>query len=1063
MGNTYNNFYKLKLLTMKRILFFAALVLGVVSCQKDQFGLDVDANGEAAVTVEVALSEAVTRAVAGTSSALGAIDNDVDDEYNIRYILEVYDANDALAKRAEKIEDDEDKTSTSFALRLIPGRDYRFVVWADFVKAGVKPYYNVERLTNVSINNDAPHNAMNESRDAYTDVQTIENFGSASKIEMTLTRPFAKLRVVTNDMNEIYSKLSTATVIYTTPIYTAFNALDEKVRTEDEAKAINVEKTIDFTNEAYLYEGEQTADGKKKGEQTLFADYLFGTEDGTIKFTLDVTDNSGQEPIPTIVFNTNIPVQRNHLTTIYGPVLTDANNISVEIKDAFDEPENFITGPIEDAKTLARVLTLNEKHINATLGCDIDLPISSLGQITGGSGEYKLGGEKTETINIDLNGHKLNITTTYWSNLGAKNENAIFTIKNGTMTSSQATGTWNSYDLSFSNCNYVFEDVVFDKAIALCNVGEAVTRAEATIARKSVTMKNVTINETHDYYAMWITAEGQTVNIEGLTINSLGRGIKIDEQYLDDSEVAKVTLNINGADFNTKKKAAIMVKSVAGADITLSNVDIADAYDKANAVWVDEDAKDYADLVTVTGGSKAVEGQSVIVADKPEDFANAISEVENGGTIMISSEVTMPYFNGKEINFVGTNENAIVKQSAADHLSTEYEGATLNFENVTLVGEAYKNNTQGYQKAAKETYKNCHFVNYIMFAGDETTVTDCTFENEGQYFWTGTADNITFTRCKFNGLERAVKVCTVGNAGTRVVTFNDCEFKAETQVKAAIEIDGSKGSSYTVNINNCTESGFAKGANTGLSLFNVEGAEHVTVVVDGNTWLGNGLYENENGDKVAYSEAGLKEALKNGDNIILDNPFTIDQSESNGYGKTGINMTNGGTIDGNGNELGAPGSTGTWDSAINTSGGTIKNIKVTKGFRGIFIKKDANHNEKLFLDNVIIDGTTYTISCDSGNGLGLEATNCTFKGWTSFAKTLGNAKFTGCTFGAGNGYNYSRPYAPTEYVNCAFEAGHKVDARNTVTFENCTFNGVALTAENLASLVTSNIANASVK
>lgn len=33
----------------------------------------------------------------------------------------------------------------------------------------------------------------------------------------------------------------------------------------------------------------------------------------------------------------------------------------------------------------------------------------------------------------------------------------------------------------------------------------------------------------------------------------------------------------------------------------------------------------------------------------------------------------------------------------------------------------------------------------------------------------------------------------------------------------------------------------------------------------------------------------------------------------------------------------------------------------------------------------------------------------------------------------------------------------------TVTFENCTINGVPLTAENLATLVVSNIQNASVK
>ena len=97
-------------------------------------------------------------------------------------------------------------------------------------------------------------------------------------------------------------------------------------------------------------------------------------------------------------------------------------------------------------------------------------------------------GEDTENFIVDLNGKKLNITTTYWSNLGAKNDDALFTIKNGKMTSSQATGTWNSYDVTFSNCNYAFEDVVFEKAIAFTNAG------------RTVTMNDVSIKETHDYY-----------------------------------------------------------------------------------------------------------------------------------------------------------------------------------------------------------------------------------------------------------------------------------------------------------------------------------------------------------------------------------------------------------------------------------------------------------------------------------------------------------------------------------------------------------------------------------
>jgi hypothetical protein len=162
------------------------------------------------------------------------------------------------------------------------------------------------------------------------------------------------------------------------------------------------------------------------------------------------------------------------------------------------------------------------------------------------------------------------------------------------MTSSQPTGTWNSYDLVFSNCNYVIEDVVFEKAIALAATG------------KSASLKNVTIKETHDYYAMWVRAAGLNVTADNLTVESAGRGIKIDEQYI--GAPAKVTLTVKNSKFTTANKAAIVVKSKAGADITVSNVDITGvAADKVNAVWVDEDSAAYFDLVTVNGATKTQE------------------------------------------------------------------------------------------------------------------------------------------------------------------------------------------------------------------------------------------------------------------------------------------------------------------------------------------------------------------------------------------------------------------------------------------------------------------------
>ena len=468
------------------------------------------------------------------------------------------------------------------------------------------------------------------------------------------------------------------------------------------------------------------------------------------------------------------------------------------------------------------------------------------------------------------------------------------------------------------------------------------------------------------------------------------------------------------------------------------------------------------------------EGQNWVVvgpAENTEDFLAALSYAKPGDVIYVAKSVILPSSfvtsTPGALTIQGVSEDAQVsfntKAGGADGgLNCYADGMDLVFKNIKVVspntGTAYSG---GFGRAKSVKFENCEYNGQYRAGSAPTQFVKCTIDPQTSYIYTDYV-NVDFEECVFNCSEgKGIQVYNDGNSTNTTINVKDCAFTAakhgatwDGKPVTAIDIN-SNGEVFTVNITNTTATGFPEGLATASTLFNIKGgAEYVTVMIDGSKFIANGLYEDEQGNAVATSEAGLKEALSTGGTVILANPFTIDQSESNGYGKTGINMTNGGTLDGNGNELGAPGSTGTWDSAINTSGGTIKNIKITKGFRGIFIKKDSKHNEKLYLDKVTIDGTTYTISCDSGNGHGLEATNSTFKGWTSYAGTLGNAKFTDCYFGKGNGYSYCRPYAPTEFVGCEFEAGFTLDPRAAVTFENCTLAGVALTADNISTLVT---------
>lgn len=278
--------------------------------------------------------------------------------------------------------------------------------------------------------------------------------------------------------------------------------------------------------------------------------------------------------------------------------------------------------------------------------------------------------------------------------------------------------------------------------------------------------------------------------------------------------------------------------------------------------------------------------------------------------------------------------------------------------------------------------------------------------------------------------------------GTKV-TFTNCQFTGELKANNGYVINTNKFGKLV-----CAAYG------TGTGVLNIDGKLY-TVAAPGETVNGSVVADN-----TEEGQAALKDNAASGKDVILVSDVITTDSGSNGYGATGINV-NGGTLDGNGYTLEVNGATSTWDSAVAISSGTIKNITIAKGFRGIFIKTTKT-GEPVILDNVTINGPTYTISCDSASKQGIIATNCTIMGWTSFAGTIGWAKFTNCTFGEGAGYNFSRPYAPTTYVNCNFESGHRMDARAAVTFENCTVAGVALTAENLSTLVTSNIANATV-
>ena len=197
----------------------------------------------------------------------------------------------------------------------------------------------------------------------------------------------------------------------------------------------------------------------------------------------------------------------------------------------------------------------------------------------------------------------------------------------------------------------------------------------------------------------------------------------------------------------------------------------------------------------------------------------------------------------------------------------------------------------------------------------------------------------------------------------------------------------------------------------------------------------------------------LDTALNSGKDVVLTDDMIVDTNATtanSGYGATGVSVK-GGVLDGNGYSLGIN-NWGTWDAAVHTTGGTIKNITINRGMRGIFM---GSATADVYIENVTIDGTVYTFNSDGGNKeYGVYISNSTLNGWTSFSDVHKEVVFTNCSFGEGQGYAFCRPYNASVFENCVFEEGFEFDTSKTsaIVFKNCYYGDTLITAENAATL-----------
>ena len=193
---------------------------------------------------------------------------------------------------------------------------------------------------------------------------------------------------------------------------------------------------------------------------------------------------------------------------------------------------------------------------------------------------------------------------------------------------------------------------------------------------------------------------------------------------------------------------------------------------------------------------------------------------------------------------------------------------------------------------------------------------------------------------------------------------------------------------------------------------------------------------------------------------INSNDVTIKNIAIKGSGASGnsgsLNISGNNTTIENVNYRGQAGKIAIAVSTGDSNSGTvIKDTKITNAFRGIQFWRLSGNS---VIDNCVLDISGYTFDIDAvAPNSTLTVKDSTLNGWTSYTSGIELVTFDNCKFGL-HTYEYLRPYSNTVLTDCEFtSADYQLNAGGsdayTITLNNCTRNGTAITAGNVVSLL----------
>lgn len=334
--------------SMKKVLFstvaMSALMLMATSCADDQTS-DLKAGAESTVTITAQLpGDMGTRAFADGKKAT-----------ELHYA--VYEKGTTtpleVCKKADGTKGQPEGTATmtglktTISLQLTTGKEYDFVFWADAPGDNVYTFNSENQTVTVNYAN-AENNTDN--LDAFFGQKKALKVSGNMSISQELRRPFAQINIGTDDFDAAAAAgytVSESTIGVAT--YKTLNLLSGEV--SDPVTATFVKKPIPTEDSKFSV--------NSKDYKYLSMSYVLVPKDKeTVDIAFDYT-------LTNRTF-TNVPVQRNYRTNIYGSLLTNTADFNVVIAPGFNDPDyNQITASTQTeletaAETPNAVIKLKE-------------------------------------------------------------------------------------------------------------------------------------------------------------------------------------------------------------------------------------------------------------------------------------------------------------------------------------------------------------------------------------------------------------------------------------------------------------------------------------------------------------------------------------------------------------------------------------------------------------------------------------------------------------------------------------------------------------------------------